>query len=259
VTSTGAATAPLGTRFQASDCASLPFKPSFTAATAGRSSKASGASLDVKVTAKGGPQPGGGEANIREVKVDLPIQLPSRLSTLNKACLAAVFAANPAACPKESDVGTAIAHTPVLAGALSGPAYLVSYGGAKFPDLEIVLQGEGIVLILDGQTNIKKGVTSSQFSTVPDAPISSFELKLPTGKFSVLAANLPAKANFNFCGQTLSMPTKIVAQTGAVIKQTTKIGVTGCPKAKATTKKKKSTKSARKAGKAAVASRRSER
>ena len=32
----------------------------------------------MRVTAKGGPQTGGGEANIKSVKVDLPKQLPSR-------------------------------------------------------------------------------------------------------------------------------------------------------------------------------------
>jgi hypothetical protein len=227
--STQGTSAPVSSRFQSANCASLAFKPSFTVATAGHSSKAGGASLDVKVTSKGGPQSGGGEANIRSVKVALPIQLPSRLTTLQKACLAAVFEANPASCPKESDVGTATAKTPVLANPLSGPAYLVSHGGAAFPDLEIVLQGEGVVLILDGQTNIKKGITSSNFATVPDAPISSFELKLPTGKFSVLSPNLPEKAKFSFCGQKLTLPTRITAQNGAVLTQSTPVEVQGCP------------------------------
>jgi hypothetical protein len=243
VTSVEGASAAVSSPFQAANCATLPFKPSFTALTAGKASKAGGASLDVKVASNGGPQPGGGEANIKSVKVDLPKQLPSRLTTLQKACLASVFEANPAGCPNESDVGTATARTPVLANPLSGPAYLVSHGGAAFPDLEIVLQGEGIVLVLDGHTDIKKGITSSSFNTIPDAPISSFELKLPTGKFSVLSPYLPEKAKFSFCGQKLTMPTKITGQNGAVIKQTTKITVTGCPKAHVK-------KNAKKAGKA---------
>jgi hypothetical protein len=229
IASTQGVAAPVSSPFEAANCANLKFTPKFTISTAGKASKSGGASLDVKVAAKGGPQPGGGEANIGSVKVDLPKQLPSRLTTLQKACLARVFEANPANCSRESDVGTATTATPVLAHPLSGPAYLVSHGSAAFPDLEIVLQGEGIVLVLDGSTNIRKGVTSSTFKAVPDAPISSFELKLPTGKYSVLTATLPAKAKFNLCGQSLVAPTAITGQNGAVIKQNTKIAVTGCP------------------------------
>jgi DNA-binding beta-propeller fold protein YncE len=230
ITGEHGATAPATGPFEVANCATLPFKPKFSASTAGKASKAGGASLDVKVSAKGGPQPGGGEANIKSVKVDLPKQLPSRLTTLQKACTAKVFEANPASCPKESNVGMATAATPVLSHPLIGPAYLVSHGGVAFPDLEIVLQGEGITLILDGNTEIKKGITSSTFKAVPDAPISSFELKLPAGKFSILGANVPQKAKYNLCGQTLAMPTAITAQNGAVIKQSTKITVSGCPK-----------------------------
>jgi hypothetical protein len=221
---------PVSSRFGATGCANLPFKPAFTAATAGKASKAGGASLTVKVASKGGPGTNGEEANIKSVKVDLPKQLPSRLTTLQKACTEAQFNNNPAGCPKESNVGTATAKTPVLANVLMGPAYLVSHGNEAFPDLEIVLQGEGITLVLDGNTQIKHGITSSTFKTVPDAPITSFELKLPTGKYSILGANVPQKAKYNLCGQTLNMPTAITGQNGAVVKQTTKIAVSGCAK-----------------------------
>lgn len=225
------APANVSSHFQAANCAKLPFNPTFTASTVGHASKANGTSLDVKVSSHGGPQPGGGEANIAKVKVALPIQLPSRLETLQKACLDTVFNANPAACPAGSNVGSATAVTPILAKSLSGPAYLVSHGGAAFPDLEVVLQGEGVELILDGKTNIKKGITTSTFDTVPDAPVSSFELKLPTGRYSVLGAYLPANANYNFCSTALNMPTTITGQNGAVLTQTTKIAVLGCSNA----------------------------
>jgi len=250
LTSTQGASAPVANHFQAANCATLPFKPSFSVSTAGRASRLEGASLDVKIASKGGPQPGGGEANVKSVKVALPKQLPSRLTTLRKACTASTFEADPAACPHESDVGTATATTPVLTHPLTGPAYLVSHGGEAYPDLEIVLQGEGITLILDGNTAIKKGITSSTFNTVPDAPISSFELKLPTGKYSILGTALPAKAKYNLCGQTLTMPATITGQNGGVVEQTTKIAVSGCPKHKTkTTKKATAKKSKKKSGK----------
>jgi hypothetical protein len=233
ITSAQGAVAGVSSPFAAAGCAGLPFKPTFAVSTQAQASKADGASLDVKVTS------GTGQANIGKVKVDLPKQLPSRLTTLQKACVAGVFEANPASCPKESDVGTATAVTPVLAHPLTGPAYLVSHGNEAFPDLEIVLQGEGITLILDGQTEIKQGITSSMFRSVPDAPVSSFELKLPTGPYSVLGTDLPASAKYSLCGQTLAMPTEITGQNGAVVKQTTKIALAGCAKAKALTRAQK--------------------
>jgi hypothetical protein len=210
--------------FEVANCAALPFKPTLTALTDARTSKADGAYLHVKVTS------GPGQANIGRVKVDLPRQLPSRLSTLQKACVAAVFEADPAACPAPSAVGTATARTPVLKNPLSGPAYLVSHGGAAFPDLEVVLQGEGITLILDGNTNIRKGITSSSFRSVPDAPISSFDLILRAGPHSALGAYLPVRASWSMCGQRLPMPTEITGQNGAVIKRTIRIAISGCAK-----------------------------
>jgi hypothetical protein len=226
ITSIHGASAPVSSRFQAADCASLPFKPVLKASTQALASKAEGASLHVLVTS------GTGQANIGKVKVDLPIQLPSRFSTLHKACVAAVFTENPAGCPAASVVGTVILHTPVLSSALSGPAYLVSHGGAELPDLVFVLQGEGVTLFVTGHTKIKNGVTSESFESVPDAPISSFEASFPEGPYSVLAAFLPTKAKFSFCGTSLKMPMRLTGQNGAVVTQTTKIAVTGCAKAK---------------------------
>ena len=139
-----------------------------------------------------------------------------------------MFEANPAGCPAASNVGTASASTPIFSHPLTGPAYFVSHGGEAFPDLEIVLQGEGVKLILDGNTDIKKGITSSTFRTVPDAPISSFELKLPAGPYSILGTNLPASAKYSFCGQKLALPTAFVGQNGAEIHESTPLSVTGC-------------------------------
>jgi hypothetical protein len=149
--------------------------------------------------------------------------LPSRLTTLQKACTAAVFDANPASCPPESDIATAIVHTPLLNTPLSGPVYFVSHGGAAFPDTEIILQGEGVRLILDGHTDIKKGITFSRFETVPDAPFTSFQFNAPEGPHSIFGAN------GNLCQSEIRMPTRMTGQNGAVIAQNTLVEPEGCP------------------------------
>ena len=70
-------------------------------------------------------------------------------------------------------------------------------------------------------------------------PFNTFTLTLEQGKYSALAANLPAKANGSFCGQKLVMPTAFVAQNGAEIHESTPISVSGCAKAKALTRAQK--------------------
>jgi hypothetical protein len=219
------AVASVQSQFAVGGCQSLAFKPKFAVSTSGRTSKANGASLDAKLIYPTGSV--GSEANIARVKVDLPKQLPSRLTTLQKACTAATFAANPANCPAASIVGIVRASTPLLPVQLTGPVYFVSHGGEAFPSLIVVLQGDGVRVDLTGATFISRaGITSSTFKTVPDVPVSSFEIYLPEGRYSALAAN------GNLCTSKLSMPTAFVAQNGAEIHEVTKISVTGCPKAR---------------------------
>jgi hypothetical protein len=235
-TLTGAqgATYPASSNFQVANCASLPFHPILTASTKGNASKANGASLTVKITSSSG------QANVAKTRLVLPIAMPSRLTTIQKACLAAVFEANPAACPEGSNIGSATAYTPVLKNPLTGPAYLVSHGNAAFPDVEFVLQanerGGVIELVLDGQTDIKKGITTSTFNAVPDAPVTSFETVLPAGPHSALTSNVPESKHFSLCGSKLVMPTTITGQNGAIIQQQTKIPVLGCGAVKAYSK-----------------------
>jgi len=117
---------------------------------------------------------------------------------------------------------------------LEGPAYFVSNGGEAFPNLIMVLQGYGVTIDLVGDTFISKsGITSSTFKTVPDQPVTSFELTLPEGPYSALAAN------DNLCKQKLTMPTEFVAQNGVEIHEDTKIAVTGCAKVAALTRAQK--------------------
>jgi hypothetical protein len=262
----------IGVPFQVTNCAALKFAPSISFSTEGKTSKANGASLTTKVVYPSAPQ--GTYANIKYVKVELPEQLPSRLTTLQKACTKAQFDTNPAGCPSASIIGHAKAITPLLPVPLEGPAYFVSNGGEAFPNLIMVLQGYGITIDLVGDTFISKsGVTSSTFKTVPDQPVSSFELTLPQGPYSALAANgnlcdetktvtTRKKVTKKVHGKTihktltthttksvaLQIPAEFIAQNGATLHQAAPISVTGCTKPAHPKKAKKAKKAKRKKG-----------
>jgi hypothetical protein len=226
------ASATITSPFQAASCQSLKFAPKFTVSTLAKTSKARGASLHVNLTYPSAPQ--GTYANIAKVKVELPKALPSRLTTLQKACTAAQFEANPAGCPSPSAIGSARAVVPNIPEPLTGPVYFVSHGGEAFPSLEVVLQGYGVKVILVGSTFISKGgVTSTTFRAIPDNPVTSFALTLPEGPYSALTAN------GNLCTQKLTMPTEFTAQNGMTFNQNTHVAVTGCPKKKTLTRKQK--------------------
>ncbi len=212
----------LNSPLQAEGCSSLAFKPAFVASTAAKHSKTNGASLVTTLT-----QPGG-QSNIKSVLVTLPKALPSRLTTLQKACLAKTFEENPLSCAKVSpgsEVGSATAVTPVLPVAMKGPAFLVSHAGEEFPSLELVLEGDGVRTIVEGKTNIKRGITTTNFEATPDVPVSSITVNLPVGPHSALTTE---KLTTNLCTAKLLMPTIITGQNGKQTKLSTVIAPTGC-------------------------------
>lgn len=246
------ANASLSNHFEVGECHNLAFKPRLTATTSAHTNYAKGAGLDIKLASPKTEH--GAQANLAKIKVALPRQLPSRLTTLQSACPQKTFEVDPAACPNASIVGSASALTPVLAGKLTGPVYFVSHGSKAFPSPVVVLQGDGVTLDLIGATSIEKsGVTAIAFNTLPDVPVDSLELSLPQGSHSVLSANVGLcrlrktvviKHEVIVRGHggavhrlvearrqvraNLLMPTELVGQNGAVVHQDTKIQVNGC-------------------------------
>ena len=55
--------------------------------------------------------------------------------------------------------------------------------------LDLVLEGNGVTVVLVGNTTIKNGITTSTFASIPDVPVSIFALDLPTGANPVLTSS----------------------------------------------------------------------
>jgi hypothetical protein len=213
--------ATISTPFEVAGCADLPFIPRLTASTqAQASNRGDGASLDLDIV-----NPTTSTATIRSAIIELPASLRPRLTTIQHACLVTGGVIQPSACPRESLIGTATVRTPVLASPLSGTIYLVAHGGATLPSLVMLLQGNGIEVELAGSLAISRaGAISAAFRTLPDAPISAFELSLPRGPHSILGAiGSP-------CGRPLELPYRLTDQSGREINATARITVSGCPR-----------------------------
>ena len=121
-------------------------------------------------------------------------------------------------------IGTGTAVTPVLSAPLSGPAYLVSHGGAAYPDVVFVLQGDGVNDRPTGGDGHQKGdrlLDVRNASPTPRSPRS--KAVLPEGPHAVFGANLPAKAKGSFCGRAPSIATTLEGQNAAVYKESIKL------------------------------------
>ncbi len=212
----------LSTPFDVVGCAGLVFKPRLTASThAMASQQGDGASLDINVSS-----PTGEGASIRSVTTQMPAQLRPRLTTIQHACVAAHLSSL-TSCPAESQVGDATVTSPATHSPLAGPIYLVSHGSNTLPALVMLLQSEGIEVKLEGTLNVSpKGVISATFNDLPDVPVSSFDLRLSRGPYSLLGAIT------NLCGKQLGLAYSVVGQNGTKIKRFVRIAVIGCQRHK---------------------------
>lgn len=170
VASVSGATASLAERFQVGACDQLSFKPKLKLSLKGGTKRTANPALFATLR-----MPNGG-ANIAWTRVALPPSVQIDNAHINNPCTRVQFDAN--SCPKKSILGTAKATTPLLDQPLEGPIYFRSNGGEReLPDLVADLHGQ-IDVTLVGFIDAKRGRIRSTFATVPDAPVSRFQIRL---------------------------------------------------------------------------------
>ena len=179
-------------RFQAGGCRSLGFSPRLTLALSGRKQIANGRHPGLKAVMT----QGSGQAGIKNVAVALPLSLaldPENAASDTLCSFEDGLKREPK-CPKSSIIGRAKAITPLLNRPLTGPVFFVKNEridkrtGRRIrtlPTLLVALRGE-VALNLRATTAVQNNRLVSKFTTVPDAPVSRFELALKGGKRGIL-------------------------------------------------------------------------
>ena len=181
LTSAAGAVAHPSARFQAVDCASLPFKPKLGLKLRGGTKRAGHPALRAVV------RPRTGDANIASTVVTLPHSAFLDQAHIRTICTRVQFAAGGGfgeRCPKGAVYGHVTAITPLLEEPLSGPVYLRS-SNHNLPDMVLALHGPPslpIEIEAVGRIDSKKGGIRSSFEAIPDAPLTKVVLNMQGGK-----------------------------------------------------------------------------
>jgi hypothetical protein len=252
-------TAPIGVRFQVGDCTALDLDPKLDLSFTGRGENTDGKHPGVLAELN---QPFGGQANLKKVSVKLPLSVALDPDNANGLCEFVDGSKVTPTCPAASIVGTATAVTPILDEPLTGPVYFVKNvrkdpkSGRDIktlPKLVIPLVGQnGLRLTLTGSSDVEDDQLVTTFANVPDAPVSSFTLKIDGGKHGILAVSGDkvdlckatqkaqrevdghnnASADREFVIKTPNCPTKIISKT--IGKTTVKLKIGGLGAGKVT-------------------------
>jgi hypothetical protein len=201
VFSAGGQVASLNSPIQFSGCEKLAFAPKLALKLTGAKEAKVGGHPGIEALVTQRP----GEAGIKAVTVTLPLSLALDPDNAQSDSLCEYVDGLRNQCPAKSVIGTVTAISPLLKTALHGKVYFVK--GVRtdpktgrqirtLPTLLIELRGE-VNLNLRASNSVpdNKHLTST-FPMIPDAPISSFSMKLNGGKKGILVIT---DGNENIC------------------------------------------------------------
>jgi hypothetical protein len=201
VFSAGGQTAGLSTPIRFTGCEKLPFAPKFALKLTGAKEAKVGGHPGIEALVTQQP----GEAGIKAVTVTLPLSLALDPDNAQSDSLCEYLDGLKNQCPAKSVIGAVTAISPLLKTPLNGKVYFVK--GVRtdpktgrqirtLPTLLIELRGEiDVNLRASNSVPDNKHLTST-FPMIPDAPISSFSMKLNGGKKGILVIT---DGNDNVC------------------------------------------------------------
>ncbi|MGH2974947.1 MAG: hypothetical protein ACRDLL_08795 [Solirubrobacterales bacterium] len=163
-------------------CRRLGFKLNARLALVGRDELHKRGTPVLRVTAK---LPSDGSA-LRAMKLFLPPALTFRSGNVEEIC--SQPDAEAGLCSSSSRVGTALARTPLLNKPLRGSIHVAQPDGNGLPDMWMGLEGAGVRVDMRGRTRTTRdGRVVSDLSGLPDMPMSTFIMRLGTGKAGAIS------------------------------------------------------------------------
>jgi hypothetical protein len=193
--------------FQVTGCPALAFKPKLALSLTGRKQVTTGKHPGIKALVT---QQGTSEAGIEQAVVRLPKSLALDPENAQALC---EFADGTKPdlenrCPAGSIVGRARAKTPLLKDDLVGNVYFVKNVRRDpetgneirtLPMIIVALRGEIAINLKGESSTTKAGRLVNTFASVPDAPISQFNLNIAGGKTGIIAVTRTRRAKINLC------------------------------------------------------------
>jgi hypothetical protein len=203
VTATNGAVAEPSDGFQATGCSKLAYTPKLKLTFTGSTKRTGNPGVKAVLTQK--PN----QANSKAVTVILPGSEFIDNSHINNPCTRVQFAAE--ACPPKSILGKVRAVSPLLDQPLKGNVYFRSNGGDReLPDLVADLRGQIHVTVV-GFIDSVNGRVRTRFLSVPDAPVTKFNMNLFGGDRGLL------ENSQNLCKQERHVEMRLKAQNGRTL------------------------------------------
>ena len=234
ITSNNGIVAPATAGLQVSGCDKLRFDPEIDAAVSGQTTQKGRPLVQVRV------QSAEGSSALRQTFVTLPKGLGVDLTQIPRSCDIADFKAS--TCPPVAKIGKVTGALSITDEALSGDLFLLkAQPGKTLPGLGLAFKGRFAGNVAGANAiDTKTGQLITQFETLPDLPLTSFQIDVTGGDGGILIAtsalcqspSVDFAARFvahsgptvnkkasTFCGSTLNALTpRIKANLGGVRK-----------------------------------------
>ena len=165
-------------------CDQVPFTPGFTAQVGSPGQTAAGGHPSATTVISQTDE----EAGLKRARVIMPTSLGADPDLLVDLCSRAAFAAHN--CPPGTIVGSAVASSPLLTEALTGPVSVVEPSAPGLPSVGLDLTGPLAMQLLGDVVLDPAGGAGIEFAGLPDIPIADFALTFSADRLVVSSEDL---------------------------------------------------------------------